>query len=231
MKLEAPTIEYITQAVTTAQLLGMESICIESTIIRAMLEDRSVFLLHTDNIPELPFEAVGITRLPQFLSRIKLVEDKDKFTIDSTIINDEVKSLMMKCTGTKIDFKCASPAKVAAPRKFKDQPAFSMTMDQGTIDILKQSENAMKTDTLTIISNNELVCIEMNDVNNDVFRHQIDSEVTSLNEESILFAHRYPSKLLISLLRHTGETPIEICSQGSLKININGFDIFVLPKV
>jgi len=229
MKLEKEAIQHIQKAVKTAKLLGIEDICIEDGLIRAMHADRTVLIVDNNTVP-LPFEMLGIARIAQFLDRLNIVCDADGFSIDFTDSGDFVKSVVMKCKGTRIDFKCSNPSNIVAPRKLADEMLYGISISDESIDMLKKSTAAMKADDVTIVSRGGEVSFEMNDVNNDVFKHELEQEVTIISGESNDFAFRYPAKLLISLLR-SNVNYLEIAKKGSLKINLNGLDTFVIPKV
>jgi len=229
MKLEPEIIAHIRKAVKTAHMLGIEDVCIDDGLVRAMHADRSVLIIAPNDI-DLPFDSMGITRIPQFLSRLDIVSNSDKFTIDFSATDDVVKSVVMKCTGTKIDFKCGDPNKIIAPRKNNDVVSYGIAITDESIELLKKSEAAMKADEITIISNDDGVSFELNDVNNDIFRHELQIKAEILSGDSLAFAFRYPAKLLISLLRNNVNY-FEVAERGSLKLQINGFDIFVFPKV
>lgn len=229
MKLEKDVITHIQRAVKTAKLLGIDDICIENGLTRAMREDRAVLIVDPNEI-ELPFDVLGIARIPQFLDRLSIVAEMDGFAIECTDNGDFVKSVVMKCKGTRIDFKCSNPSNIVAPRKLADEMTYGMEISDETISMLTKSATAMKAETVTIVSNDDGVSFEMNDVNNDVFKHEMDGKVVILDGQSSNFAFRYPTKLLISLLRNNVNY-LEIAKKGSLKINLNGLDTFVIPKV
>lgn len=229
MKLEKDVVTHIRKAVQTAHLLGIDDICIDDGLVRAMHKDRTVLMIAPNDI-DVPFTSMGISRIPQFLSRLSIVYESDKSAIEFKAVDDIVKSIVMKCPGTKIDFKCADPAGIVAPRKNGDVITYGVDITDESIELLKKSEAAMKADEVTIISNDEGVSFELNDVNNDIFKHELQLKAEIIEGQSLAFAFRYPAKLLISLLRNN-VTHFEVAERGSLKLNLNGFDIFVLPRV
>ena len=89
MKLDANTISYINDVVKTAQLIGCEDIMIEPNRVRGIDEARTVCILQTDNVPDMPFGSIGLNRLSVFQSRYDIARVQDKFTIDvyESIVN------------------------------------------------------------------------------------------------------------------------------------------------
>lgn len=229
MKLDKEVITHIQKAVKTAKLLGIDTICIEDGLVRAMAEDRSVLIV--DNNPlELPFEAMGVSRIAQFTERFNITSEGDGFVMECDESEAFVKSVVMKCKGTRINFKCSNPSNIVAPRKLVDVMTYGIDISDESIAMLKRSIAAMGSDELTIVSNADGVSIEMYDVNNDIFRHDLGVTAAILDGESDLFAFRYPAKLLISLIQNS-TNHLEIAVKGTLKLNINGFDTFVIQKV
>lgn len=229
MQLQKETITHIQKAVKTAKLLGIDTICIEEGLVRAMSDDRSVLIVDANDV-ELPFEALGVSRIPQFIERYNITSEGENFTMSLDESDAFVKSVVLKCKGTKIDYKCSNPSNIVAPRKLVDVMTYGIDITDESIQMLKRSVAAMGADELTIVSNDDGVSIEMNDVNNDIFKHELNTIAAILDGESTSFAFRYPAKLLISLLQNS-TNHIEIAKKGSLKLNINGFDTFVIQKV
>jgi hypothetical protein len=231
MKLKKEIVSFIKEAVTTAKDLKFDDMCIEQGLIRAMPEDQSVFFVHNHNT-ELPFDTLGITRIPELLNRLNIITESDEYTIEFKEIDGEVRSLSMKNNETKIDFKCSNPAKIRAPRKINDPMMFGIHISTESIDMLKRSHAAMKTDLVTFIADDDGVRFEMNDINNDVFTHKVAENVVCVEEiQDAHFSFRYPTVLLLSLLNKEIKY-FEVGKSGTMLINtISGFNIYIPPRV
>lgn len=228
MKLSTEVIQHIKNAVTTAKLLNMEGICIDDGLIRATREDKRVLIIHPNDI-DLPFDSIGIARIPQFLSRIGIISESTDASIECSTEDDIVRTLVMKCPGTKVDFKCTNPSQIVAFRKLNDPIRHTITISLETLAMMRKSETAMKAEFVTIVSDDDGVHFEMCDINSDIFKHNMDTKVDCVDCVDTKFAFRYDTKLLTTLLR-TADTTVNIAEQGTLIITINGITIYIIPK-
>ena len=69
-------ITFMKNAVKTAKLVGIDSLIIETGKIRAADQEKTVTIFQTSNIPSLPFNAIGISRVNDFSARLSLVETR-----------------------------------------------------------------------------------------------------------------------------------------------------------
>ena len=233
MKLDKATITYLHNVVKTAQLIGLESIIIEKDIIRAMDDSRTIVLLQKENIPNLPFESLGLGRINIFLSRLDVVKTQDDFTIQvgSDKESEFVRSLTMKGKGIKIDYRCAKPDTIRAPRQINDVMKHRVKLTGEAVSLLQKAYPTMGAETISIISNDD-VSFEMVDINNDIYKHIFANSVEALtDDDDVRFAHQYPAKFLLPLFKHNPEGHINISQKGILNITVNGLNIYVMPHV
>ena len=244
MKLDANTISYINDVVKTAQLIGCEDIMIEPGRVRGIDEARTVVILQTKDVPDMPFGSIGLNRLSVFMSRYEIARVQDNFTIevaedvakikqdDDTMLDMPIaRSLTMRGKGTKIEYRCANPGLMRAPRVIKDELKARVQLTGDAVLLLQKGQAAMGADTVTIISNDG-VSFEFTDVNNDVFKHTFADEAEDLlGDGDTKFAHRYPSKTLLALFKHTPTGTFSVGEAGTLWLEINGLNIIVLPQV
>lgn len=236
MKLSKDLVSYIRNAVKVAKIVGIESIAIEKDLIRAMDENKTVVICHTTDVPDLPFDGIGIGRLDLFSSRFALVDGRDGFSTEAEINNkdnlDQVSQLIFKATGIKIEYRCAESSKIKAPKVIKDPMKYEFKLTADGVDTLVKAQNAMGVDFVTVISNKKGVTFELVDTNNDVFSHEFADQAVDLEERTeVEFVHRYPVKTLIALFKQNSSQPVEVSGKGILKSVINGLDVFVLPSI
>ena len=241
MKLKDETIKYLKNVMTTAQLVGVDVVVIESNLVRGMDDGRSVFILQDKDVPDMEFGAIGITRLSSLTSRMKIAEELDNFSVEATLVEEDdgytfARALIMKGKGLKVDYRCAKPAQLVAsqqagPKQMKDDIEFCVEFDKSMVDMLHKGQAAMKSDEVSIISNDG-VTFELLDVNNDVFSHKFaDETINLLGEENTKFAYRYPTKVLLMLLKNTEDVLFKVSKRGLLCIDINGLNVYMLPQV
>jgi len=232
MKLESKLIEHISNVVKTAKIVGIDGLKLEPDFIGGLADDNTTYITQLEDIPDMPFDAMCIRNLNVFQSRFEIARKQDNFEMSVDITEDGfVRSVLMKGKGTKIDFRCSTPKQVKAPKGFKSPLINRVKLTGETVMLLQQAIASMGSDVVTIISNNG-VSFEIVDVNNDVFKHNFEFEVESLDDESDTnFAHRYPAKKLLGLFKINPTATFDVATSGRLCINVNGFDVTILPQV
>ena len=237
MKLDKQSIGYIERVVKAGRLVGIDNVIIEPDCVRAIDEDKTVVIHHTDNVPALEFGSIGLNRIDILLSRLELVKNLDNFEVDAVV--DETKaspftrSLGMKGKGTKVDYRCANPATVQAPRKINDTIQFGIEFNSIIVDFLTKGQRAMGASVVAFIADERGCTLQLSDINNDVFEHTFADKVHDLdNEEDSQprFIHRYPLNIIIPLFKHESSVAFGIGQKGMLKITVDGFDFYVLPR-
>ena len=217
----------------TAKLVDIESVIIETDLVRAINDDNTVVLFQDENVISLPFGSIGMTRLDSFTSRYDIASSHDNFTVEATIRDKEnfVSSIMMKSKGIKVDYRCGDPSKMRAPRQINDEMLFEVQLNSDAVTLLQKGFASMKSEEVTIISNDDGVSFEMADINNDVLKHTFATSATPLtNESNTKFAHRYPTKILIALFKQNTDGTFCIGKKGMLSYTINGLTLYVLPQ-
>lgn len=233
MKLSADEIKYIQKIVGTAKLVGIDNIIIEPDLVRAIDDNKSVVLNQSENVPSMSFGSIGLNRLSVFTSRVDIAKTQDDFTLEATLDDKEefVRSLTMKGKGVKIDYRCANPSIITAPKKVNDNPLWDVELNGEAVLLLQKGLTAMGAEEVAIISDGG-VKFELRDVNGDVFSHTFSDGPDCVgSDDSGLFAHRYPAKTLLSLFRHDPDNHFIIGEKGTLTIKINGINVIVLPMV
>jgi hypothetical protein len=234
MKLDVDTIAYIQKVVKTAQMVGIDNVIIEPNITRAIDDDKTVVLFQNENVPDMPFGSIGLNRIGVFMSRLDIAKTQDGFSIesDSPEGSEFVRSLTMKAKGVKIDYRCANPTTIQAPRQINDTLKYRIPLNAEAVVLLQKGQSAMSADTVTIVSNKNGVSFEIVDINKDVFSHTFTTKVENLaDDENVSFAHRYPIKNLLPLFKQNADGCFEVGQKGILSISVQGLNLFVLPQV
>lgn len=233
MKLDAITLSYIQTVVKTAKLVNIDKIIIEPNMVRAIADDNSVVILESKDVPELPFGSIGMNRLDVFVSRYELLRTQEKFSVEVDIDEDAgcVRSIIMKAKGTKIDYRCAKPAGIKAPRQINDTLKHRVRLNADSVVLLQKASAAMSSpEHITLISNDG-VTLEMSDINNDVFKHTLMEKVETLTPDaSGKFAHRYFVKTLLPLLKQNSDGYFDVGAKGILAFYVNNLTVYVLPQ-
>jgi hypothetical protein len=233
MKLDDETLGYIQTVVNTAVLIGIDNIIIEAGMVRAIDENKTVVIFQDENVPTPLFGAIGLNRINVFTSRFDIIKNRDDASIEVTVDDGRVfaRSLIMRSKGIKVDYRCANPATIQAPRQINDTMKYRVPLTAEAVMLLQKGQSAMGADTVSIISNDNGVSFELADINNDVFSHVFTQNVESLDNGKTTFAHRYPVKTLLSMFKSNAEGDFYVGGKGMLKFMVNGLDVYVIPQV
>lgn len=226
MKLQKKPLEIIWRVVQTAKLVNIESVIVEEGRVRGIDENRTVVIFHEDESIDLGVGSIGITRIDTLLSRLNLVMGRDDFTVDVKVDDEKnfIRSLTMKAKGTRVEYRCADPAHVVAPRVTNDVMQAKVILPQPDAVLLQDGAKAMGNVELVTIKNvKDEVMFELEDVNGDVFDRVFAKGI----EHD--FSHKYPVKTVLALLKNGGE--FEIGQKGMLKVIKEDLGVLILPRV
>lgn len=240
MKLDTTVINFIKNVIKTARLVDVDNIIIETGKVRAIDDSRTVCLLQTENVPELPFGSMALNRVDIFSSRLSLVENRDDFTIDAIIQEktDQVSSLSMKGRGVKVDYRCANTTTMSKiPKQLADVLKYQVDVNLESVTLLQKAQAAMPqqntVDVVTMVSKSDGVFFELSDVTGDIFSLKFTDGVISLveHDDDVHFVYRYPIKTLLSLFKQNPTGTFKIGQKGMFNILINGINVYVPPRV
>lgn len=225
MKLNKDQIAFVRQVAETAQMINVESIIIEPDTVRGMNDSRSAVIFQA--IPtDTNFGSIGLNRIDVLLSRLDIVEGDKKAEITVKMDGEFVQSLMMKGNGAKINYRCAAPATIQAPKAINNETETITSMSADSVALLSKAVNAMgNAEDMTIIGNDDGISVQLADINQDEFFHTFAPVADSK------FSYKYSSKLFMTLLKKHPSGEFEIGKKGAVKFVFNGLGIYLIPKV
>lgn len=232
MKLDPEILAFIKNVVETARLVGIDNIVIEPGKVRAINDEKSVVLFQEEDVPDMDFE-VGLNRIGVFLSRLEVARTQDNFMIDVKTDDQGVfaRSFAMSAKGFKVDYRCANPKTIAAPKKINDEMLYKIQLTPQAVYMLQKGQSAMSAEPVSLICNPDGVTFEFVDVNSDKFSYTFTDEVTAAKDASDSFTYKYPIKILLPLFKHNAESTFQIGRKGMLNIVVNNLNVYVLPQV
>ena len=233
MKLTDEHIKFINGVVTTAHLVGVDGIIIEPGLVRGMAEDRTVVMIQSENVLDMPFGSIGLNRIATFQSRYDIAKTQDGFTMDVVVDDGSefARSITMKGKGVKINYRCANPTTITAAKKIRDVAERRVQMNGEAVMLFQKGMAAMGSEDVTIICNDG-VSFEFSDNNADVFSHRFaDGSDAIVDGSDDKFAHKYPAKVLSSLFKHDTDGSFTVGKAGTLNVDVNGITITVMPRV
>ena len=81
MNLDKQSLAYITNVVNTARMVDIDDVIIEPGKVRAIDENKTVVLFQDTDVPEMPFNSIGLNRINVFLSRLGIAKTQEDFKV------------------------------------------------------------------------------------------------------------------------------------------------------
>jgi hypothetical protein len=239
MVIDPATLSYIQTVIQTAGIVKISNIIIEPGRVRAMDDGRTVVMFQDKNVPDMPFGSIGINRIDVFTSRVDIAKSVKDFSITATVDTNSsgesfVRALSMNGKGIKIDYRCANPAAVQAPKVINDVDVYRVKVSDDLVSLMNKGMVAMKSDTVTFTGTKDGVAMEISDISSDVLRYHfaddIENLVSTSDDELPAFTYQYPIKTVIDLLKASQDGHVMLTGKGMMKINVNGLTMHVLKK-
>jgi len=237
VKLNDDVVSYIASVAQLARTVGIDDVSIESNVVRGINDDRTVVLLTTENIPDFSFGGVGLNRIDTFIARYETAKSQDNLTLEAEVTkptddNNFVRSLILKGNNIKIDYRCANPTTIKAPRQINDALKTQVKLNSESVVILQRGQSAMmNSETVAIGSANDQVTFEIADVNKDTLKYTLTNKLESLaGGEKTQFTFNYPIKILLALFKQNSEGYFQIGQRGILMFPLKNLSFYVLPQ-
>lgn len=248
MQITTKEMEFVQRVIKTAMLVGIENIIIEPGKVRAMDEAQTVVLFQDNNISDLSFGSIGINRINTFNDRVELAKSGDNFKIEATTDGIDntmgfdrwnpdtdvrppmwVRSLLFTSKGMKIEYRCASPKTIKAPKQRAGVTQYSVDINPEMLDMIRKGKAAMKSKFVSIVGDEHGASIEISDDNSDVMTFHFADFVNTTGPEPD-FSYKYEIDQLLPVLKTNPTGTISITARGSLVFEVNGIDIFLMAR-
>lgn len=250
MKITSEELNFIQTVIKTANLVDIGNIIIEPGKIRAMDEDQTVVLFQDTGVPEMSFGSIGLNRISLFNSRLEVARAQDNFVVDAVTTGEDneigfdkydpttknpapmwVRSLTMSGKGTKIDYRCASPQTIKAPKNRAGVSQYRLDINPEMINMIIKGSSAMKADEITFTGDKNGCTLEMADINGDALEYHF-TDIVHLDGPgtSTDFEHKYLIKLVLPLLKLQPTGSFSVTSRGTLIFTVNNLDIYVMAR-
>lgn len=249
MKVTNDEMLFIQKAIKAAKLLGINNIIIEPGKVRGANEGGAVFLYQNTGIPSMSFGSIGLNRINEFNARLELAKSQEKFEADVTTIvgNDNtigfdvydknihktepmwVKVLTMTGKGTKIEYRCANPKTIIAPRKMGGIIQYSLSIIPEVITMLQKGKVAMKGDSVSLISENGIVSLSISDINGDILQYQFTEDAIEVNGNDVNFSFKYNIDVVLSVFKSNPLNTIKLTTKGTIIFDCEGLGLYITP--
>lgn len=250
MKITNEELNFIQTVIKTANLVDIGNIIIEPGKVRAMDEDQTVVLFQDTGVPEMSFGSIGLNRISLFNSRLEVARAQDNFAVEAITTGEDneigfdkydpatknpapmwVRSLTMSGKGTKIDYRCASPQTIKAPKNRAGVSQYRLDINPEMINMIIKGSSAMKADEITFTGDKNGCTLEMADINGDALEYHftdiVHIEGTGISPD---FEHKYLIKLVLPLLKLQPTGSFSVTSRGTLIFTVNNLDIYVMAR-
>jgi hypothetical protein len=234
MNIDPLVIAYIKNAINTAKLVGIENLIVENKKVRGSNEQRTAILLQENNVPDLPFKSIGLSRIDFFLSRLELVQPLKDFEATFTLSDDKefVRSVDMKAKGVSVSYRCANPSTIQAPKVFKDNIKYKLDMTPEALLLISKGVGAMGgAEDIILKTNKNKIEVVIEDITKDSLTFDLDTRPEIIDGDSLEeFTYKFPIKMILPLFRQNSGGQFYITTKGILKINVNGLDFYIPRK-
>ncbi len=248
------TITFIQNVVQTAKALKIQNIIIEPGKVRALDDDQTVVIYQDSNVPSMEFGSLGLNRLDVFISRFDIIRSTPGFSLEVTTIGEDntigydvfdmknknkagikqpmwAKSITMSGLNTTIDYRCANPAVIKAPKNRTDNSRYQLAFTDNAFAIMQRGKTAMNSNYVTITGNSRGTQLSVTDDNGDSLKYKFGKNVNCLipGEEHPSFSYNYPIEKLIPLFKNNPNTDFCITHRGFLVGTLNELTIYIAP--
>lgn len=238
LKLTPELVTYIKQVLKTAQVLKFEDIVITKELLRGCNPVRTAVVVDT-NVPEMPFDGIGISGVGRLLTRMGLMEN---YTAEVELVNNFVMNLELKVKGMSVKYRCANPNAIKSPKSLKDVDGWTMELSPEVIAQMVKGAAAMGSDTATFKCDADDCSLTLVDSNRDSYTQEFQGYIESLfgHEDTSNFLFHYDLGTLLNVLKFCdkpkkvqgpeGSLLLTIGQGGSILCKINGIVVSVAPK-
>lgn len=236
MIVDKSSLAYIQNVVHVAATFKISNLIIEPNRVRAMEESQCVIILHSDNVPVLPFGSIGLNRLDVFSSRFAMAQGLDQFAVEATVEDRDpdnvfARAITMKAKGIKIDYRCANPMTIKAPKMLNETFNWRVQLTSEAVHLIQQAQKAMDTDDISFIADEKGMSFELADINNDKLTYKFADYVDVLESgdgSPAVFVHKYPIKYITTLFKANPDGFFVFGARGTLKGVVKNLDVYVI---
>lgn len=239
-KLSNKTIDAIKQALHIAHVTKTGEILMDDFGLSGISEVNGILIVQPMDI-NFEFTALGIGRVAELRSRLNLVIDDP--TLTAEFVEPELEpgtgnvyKLVFKTKKTKIEYRCAKASRIQTKKTLRDPVFFTFDLSQESARFMTSGHQTMSGDRVHFYSNEAgHAFLKFIDKEGDTLEHTVSTAINVTQEAEdageATFAHIYSVPKLAPLLRTSDSTAISITKRGAMKMEADGFTIYLLPEV
>lgn len=230
-KLSRKTIDTIFNALKGAMAIKCEELLFDDFGISGRAIETNILIIQPME-DEFEFTALGIGRIADLYSRLKLVMDDDTLTGSFEEFREgKVGKLIFKTKKTKVEFRCKDPQLIKTRKVFNDAIIMSFNLNADAIRFMTTGSSAMKNKSVTFKLIDDKMYLRLIDSEGDVLDHMITDSVDvepEVEGEEISFSYEMP-KMAPLLNAHRENTTVNISKRGIMNLSSEGFNIYLVP--
>ncbi len=238
-QLSKPALGLIQDAIDTARALGIERMVIDSLSLRGESDDGTAMIFPFPDGTELEFGSIGINRISVLRERLRLLGPDGTVTPEYKQRDSGeqfVFRLVLKQGKTSVEFKCADPSRIKAPKFMNDPELFAFSITAQDINLMLKAKSAMQVEYVTFSSKDgSSVQFSVTASEGDTLTHELESTLDTKTSETT-FASMFKTKFLFPVLKEISdaakEAPVDVIltKRGIMKIEVNGIPAIVFPE-
>ncbi len=230
-------LNFFENIISVCSSVGIENVIIEDGMIRGINDEKSCVILSSSGIPEFGETKLGLARMSVLSARLNVLKSSKNFDLEAVVnpTKNEVTHLRLSGAGAKVEFRCAAPSIIRAPKAINDPPSWRVEVSKEQAEMIVSAVRVMNAKTLVVAKKGSQLLFECSDTNNDVFSISLETPAEWVNEQKDTpepaFAYYYPANILLSLLKQKQTCELIIGESGTLTTQINGHFLTVISKV
>ena len=231
MKLTNNETQNLENILATAAIGGIDQIIIEDGFVRGVNPDKTFAIISNFNVPKFP-QKIGIARLGTLAQRLAVFKGKEPVIEVKESSRDEIACMEIVCGKNKVQFRCTSTMLIKAPKAINDDAACQIKLTKEETKTILDAIRVMSCKKVTLsIRKGGVVQFEIADETNDTFKITLDNPADKEDDSVVYY---YQASVLIAILKYKmefDEAVLDIGVQGTIKTEINGHSITVLPQI
>lgn len=234
-------IKQLDELVSTALTVGIDSLVISENIIRGQSEEKTAFLIETENVLPTP-HTIAIRTPKTLLERLSFfkIREESEIIFNKHSNKEFIKSITIKNQNSKIDYTCASPEFLQIPREIVYELGWEITIENTIVSDIVSGCNTIKTENIGFLIDNHRLILQITDVNDDKFEIVISEDCKWINDDDqidtllIYYKKEHILNLFKKLCNNDNESfVITIGKQRKkniLSTKLNGYTLYMLQN-
>jgi len=230
----------LVKAAQTARLLDIDEIIIDKTSVRGMKKEEGLLIIHNGDNSFLEFDEIFINRVSVFLSRYNVLDEIDEINVTTKARNTGstfVNNVEIIGGRTGLEYRCGDSAQMRdrLPKRMTDPIFYTFDIKQDSIKLITKALGAMGSTNITLMNSDKGdVFMKMSSEQGEILNHLITDDLIISGEcDKDTFISSLKLKPIMALIKECAKgdfLTVNITKRGALNVEVNGFNIYVMPE-